>query len=78
MKPTLCINRKLVDRVKGSRFVVLKEHFDLDGNAWDLLHFALNGKIIMMVRLLYSCVISSILLECIESFCKACDLSYSC
>jgi len=77
-KPTLCIKKKLDDRVKGSRFVVLKEHFDLDCNAWDLLHFSLNGKIILMVILSYSCVIYSILLECIESFWKLCDLSCSC
>jgi len=78
MKPTLCIKKKLVDRVKGSSFVVLKEHFDLDFNARDLLNFSLNGKIDLMVRLSYSFVIYSILLECIESFCKVFDLSCSC
>jgi hypothetical protein len=41
----------------GSDFVRLKEHIDLDCNAWNLLHFALNGKNILMVRLSYSCLI---------------------
>jgi hypothetical protein len=44
--------------------VRMKEHIDLDCNAWNLLHFALNGKNILMVRLLFFYV-SSILLECI-------------
>jgi hypothetical protein len=62
---------ELVERVEGSFFVVLKEHIGLDCNTWNLLHFELNGKNVLMVILSSSCLIFILsYLNAFESFAK--------
>ena len=70
-RSSFCIKWGLDDRVRGSDLVRLKEHINMDCNTWNILHFALNGKYIMMVRLSYSCLIFILLyLNAFESSAK--------